>query len=228
MAPGEYTERLSKRAGLLDEPVSVPAVRVFRGWGWLNAKRDRPELSPGSSGPLPVADALSTLRSQAFKPRIVPVPSVEPAGQVVAQHPKAGTKTRPGTSVRLNVSKGKRAASTATGNTPTPTVAATTNQETTPKTRTVPASASPLVGVPDLEGKKLIDARRLMRQVGLVIEIRRVPSAEPLGTVIAQAKQPDTRLKRGTHLLVTISKGQEPPHRQHHRSRDRNRSPFRT
>jgi hypothetical protein len=23
--PGEYTERLSKRAGLLDEPVSVPA-----------------------------------------------------------------------------------------------------------------------------------------------------------------------------------------------------------
>jgi hypothetical protein len=37
---GEYTERLSERAGLLDEPVSVPAVGVFRGRGWLAAKRD--------------------------------------------------------------------------------------------------------------------------------------------------------------------------------------------
>ena len=67
-----------------------------------------------------VADALSTLRSQAFKPRIVAVPSVEPAGQVLAQHPKAGTKTRPRIAVRLNVSKGKQAASTGDRNiTPT-------------------------------------------------------------------------------------------------------------
>jgi len=157
-----------------------------------------------------VADALGTLRSQAFKPRIVPVPSAEPAGQVLAQHPKAGAKARPGIAVRLNVSKGKQAASTGTNITPTTTAPATVNQETAPTTLTAAANASPLVRVPDLEGKKLIDARRLVRQVGLVIEIRRVPSAEPLGTVIAQAKKPDTRLKRGTHLLVTVSKGQEP------------------
>jgi beta-lactam-binding protein with PASTA domain len=157
-----------------------------------------------------VADALNTLRSQAFKPRIVPVPSVEPAGQVLAQHPTAGTKARPGIAVRLNVSKGKQAASTGTNITPTTTAPATANQATAPTTETAPANASPLVRVPDLEGKKLIDARRLVQQVGLVIEIRRVPSAEPLGTVIAQAKKPDTRLKQGTHLLVTVSKGQKP------------------
>lgn len=157
-----------------------------------------------------VADALSTLRSEAFKPRIVLVPSAGPAGQVLAQHPKAGAKAPPRIAVRLNVSKGKQAASTGRESTPTTTLAANTNRETTPRTRTAPANASPLVRVPDLEGKKLIDARRLVRQVGLVIEIRRVPSAEPLGTVIAQAKKPDTRLNRGTHLLVTVSKGQRP------------------
>lgn len=158
-----------------------------------------------------VADALSTLRSQAFKPRIVPVPSVEPAGHVLAQHPKAGTKARSGIAVRLNVSNGKQATPTGIRSTPTTTVAGTTNQETAPTIHTVPAAnASPLVQVPDLEGKKLIDARRLVRQVGLVIEIRRVPNAEPLGTVIAQAKKPDTPLKRGTHLLVTVSKGRTP------------------
>ena len=157
-----------------------------------------------------VADALSTLRSQAFKPRIVAVPSVEPAGQVLAQHPKAGAKARPGIAVRLNVSKGKQAASTGTNITPATTAHATANQATAPTTDTAPANASPLVRVPDIEGTKLIDARRLVRQVGLVIEIRRVPSAEPFGTVIAQAKKPDTRLKRGTHLLVTVSKGRMP------------------
>ncbi len=42
------------------------------------------------------ADALSTLQAQAFKPRIVRVPSVEPAGQVVAQDPKADAKASTG------------------------------------------------------------------------------------------------------------------------------------
>jgi beta-lactam-binding protein with PASTA domain len=67
---------------------------------------------------------------------------------------------------------------------------------------------TPLVRVPDLEGKELIDARRLMRRLGLVIEIRRVPNAQPLGTVVAQAKKPGTRVERGTHLLLTVSTGQ--------------------
>jgi eukaryotic-like serine/threonine-protein kinase len=63
------------------------------------------------------------------------------------------------------------------------------------------------VQVPDLEGKKLIEARQLLRRVGLVIEIRRVPNAQSLGTVVAQAKKPSMRLKRGSHLLVTVSTG---------------------
>ena len=152
------------------------------------------------------ADALSTLQAQAFKPRIVGVPSLEPAGQVVAQGPKAGAKARPGVAVRLNVSDGKQALTGKDG-APTTTATATTNQETAPTTTAAGANANPLVRVPDLEGKKLIDVRRIVRRVGLVIEIRRVPNAQPLGTAIAQAKKPGTQLKRGTHLLITVSKG---------------------
>ena len=155
------------------------------------------------------ADALSTLQAQGFRPRIVRVPSVEPAGQVVAQDPKAAAKARPGVAVRLNVSDGKQATPSGKESTPTTTATASTNQETAPTTAAA-ANANPLVRVPDLEGKKLIDARRLIRRVGLVIEIRRVPNAQPLGTVIAQAKKPGTQLKRGTHLLITVSKGRKP------------------
>jgi serine/threonine-protein kinase len=154
-----------------------------------------------------VADALSILRAQGLRSRIVRVPSVEPAGQVVAQHPKADAKAQPGNAVRLNVSDGKRAASTGTESTPTTTVAATTNQETVPTTTAAAANVTSLVRVPDLEGKELIDARRLMRRLGLVIEIRRVPNAQPLGTVVAQAKKAGTRVERGTHLLLTVSTG---------------------
>ena len=155
------------------------------------------------------ADALSTLQAQGFRPRIVRVPSVEPAGQVVAQDPKAAAKARPGVAVRLNVSDGEQATPSGKESTPTTAATASTNQETAPTTAAA-ANANPLVRVPDLEGKKLIDARRLMRRVGLVIEIRRVPNAQPLGTVIAQAKKPGTQLKRGTHLLITVSKGRKP------------------
>ena len=155
-----------------------------------------------------VADALSILRAEAFRAHIVRVPSGAPPGQVVAQHPKAGAKARPGIVVRLNVSEGKQSASSGKENMPT-TTAATTNPEATP-TSGAPANGNSVVRVPDLEGKKLIDARRLVRRVGLVIEIRRVPNAEPLGTVISQAKKAGTQLKRGTHLLVTVSAGRRP------------------
>jgi eukaryotic-like serine/threonine-protein kinase len=139
-----------------------------------------------------VADALGTLRAQGLNTRVVRVPNQAPAGQVVAQDPKPGAKTQPLVIVRLNVADGKRAATTETA---------------APTTTTTPAAPSRLVRVPDLEGRKLVDARRLLRKGGLIIEIRRVPNAQPVGTVVAQAKKQGTRLTRGSHLLVTVSMG---------------------
>jgi len=145
-----------------------------------------------------LADALGTLQADRFKTRIVRVPSLEPTGHVVAQDPKAGAKAQPNVVVRLNVSADNQAGASTT---PTTTPAVPTKQETGP-------TVSALVQVPDLEGTTLIDARRLVRKAGLVIEIKRVPNAQLLGTVVAQAKKRGTHVKRGTHMLVTVSMGQ--------------------
>jgi eukaryotic-like serine/threonine-protein kinase len=154
-------------------------------------------------------DALRTLHAQSFKSRVVRVPSVEPAGQVVAQHPRAGAKARSGTGIRLNVSAGNRSAPI--GKVGVPVTTTTTKDESDASaTRPSPPSPSPVVRVPDLVGANLRDARRIVRRIGLVIEIRRVPNAQPLGSVIAQAKEPGTEVKRGTHLLITVSRGREP------------------
>jgi serine/threonine-protein kinase len=51
------------------------------------------------------ADATTQLESAGLGANVVQVPSQDPAGTVVAQHP-AGGKAKRGSSVRLNVSKG--------------------------------------------------------------------------------------------------------------------------
>ena len=66
------------------------------------------------------------------------------------------------------------------------------------------------MSVPDLVGKKLLDARAALRRVGLVTEIRRVPSVQPKDIVVGQARKPGTQAKSGDHVLVTVSSGVKP------------------
>jgi beta-lactam-binding protein with PASTA domain len=157
-----------------------------------------------------VADAINLLRAQEFRSRIVRVPSTAPAGEVVAQHPKAGAISPPNAVVRLNVSAGtatQTAASATTSDAPPPTA----TDAPVPVASSSSPTASALVQVPDLEGTTLREARRLLRKLGLVIDVRRVPNTQPLGTIIAQAKKPPTRLKPGSHLFVTVSTGPAQP-----------------
>jgi beta-lactam-binding protein with PASTA domain len=64
--------------------------------------------------------------------------------------------------------------------------------------------------VPDLIGKKLLAARKLIRKAGLVTEFKRVPNEEPKGTVVSQSPKPGTSAKRGAHVLVNVSQGAKP------------------
>jgi eukaryotic-like serine/threonine-protein kinase len=54
------------------------------------------------------SDAGANLREAGLEARVVNVPSGEPEGTVVAQNPRAGSETRRGTPVRINVSTGAR------------------------------------------------------------------------------------------------------------------------
>ena len=158
------------------------------------------------------ADAVSLLKAAGFDPDVQRVPSNEPAGTVVAQKPKAGEKAPSGTHVLLNVSAGPArpssspAATTAPATTTAP--AATTPAKTT---TSKPAPAQPAtVTVPDVQGKSLQQAVLAMRQAGMYADVRYVPSEESPGTVVAQAKDAGSSAKRGDHMLVTVSQGNDP------------------
>jgi beta-lactam-binding protein with PASTA domain len=155
------------------------------------------------------AAAVSTLKAQGFVPDVARVPSDQPAGVVVAQHPVAGTKAALRSGVRLNVSTGaKPKSSSSTGPSTTPTPAAPSSGATTASKSPTPAPAT--VTVPDLVGKKLLAARKLIRKAGLVTEFKRVPSEEPKGTVVSQSPKPGTTRKRDDHVLVNVSLGPKP------------------
>ena len=149
------------------------------------------------------AAAINTVKAQGFVPDVARVPSDQPPGQVVAQHPVAGTKSAPGSGVRLNVAVEPKARSK--GSTSAPKVSqpgSTTTGSSAP--------ATVIVTVPDLTGKKLLAARKLIRRAGLVTEFKRVPNDLPKGTVVSQSPKPGTTAKRGAHVLVNVSLGPAP------------------
>ena len=170
----------------------APGARVRRG-GTVTldvSKGRKPVAVPDVTGQQ-VAAALDTLRVQGLRANVVRVPSDQAAGQVLAQHPKGGATAPSGSAVRLNVA-----------------TTASSGQTTT----TAPASPAPppavaAVTVPDVRGQKVNDARKQLRGVGLVLEIRKVPSSLPKNSVVSQSPRPDAAAKRGDHVLVTVSRG---------------------
>lgn len=161
-----------------------------------------------SKGPKPVpvpdvvgmqaSEATAALRKAGFEVNLVPVPSQEPAGTVVAQNPAAGTLPKPGTAVRLNVAQDGSPSTT-------------TDQTTTQGTTTSPATRPPAqAAVPDVVGLTQAQATRALHDVGLKPSLQFVPSQQDaVGTVVAQARAAGTKLRRGESVQVNVSVGPE-------------------
>jgi serine/threonine-protein kinase len=150
------------------------------------------------------AAAINTVKAQGFVPDVARVPRDQPPGQVVAQHPVAGTKSAPGSGVRLNIAVEPKARSKGSS---------TSAPEVSQAGSTTTGSSAParvIVTVPDLTGKRLLAARKLIRRAGLVTEFKRVPNDLPKGTVVSQSPKPGTNAKRGAHVLVNVSLGPTP------------------
>jgi eukaryotic-like serine/threonine-protein kinase len=144
-----------------------------------------------------VSEAQEKLRAAGLESSVFVVPSSEPRGQVIAQAPKAGEKAERRTPVRLNVSAGTAAETTPATTTPAP---------TTPAPTTATTTAEPAV-VPDVVGLSETEARQQLTAAGLRASVVRVPSAEPEGTVVAQARPPGTSLRRGSQIQINVSTG---------------------
>lgn len=148
------------------------------------------------------SEATATLRAAGLEANLVPVPSDQAPGTVLAQSPAAGAKAGTGAKVRLNVAQAV-GGTTATTPPPTPTTSPST---TAPTPTTTPAKAT----VPDVVGKELAVGARSFGDQGLKVAVEYVPSQEQQGTIVAQAKPAGTELKRGDTIQVNVSTGAQP------------------
>jgi serine/threonine-protein kinase len=127
--------------------------------------------------------------------RTVRVPSSRQPDTVVAQRPAAGTKTKKGTVVRLNVAR---------AGAPSPTTTTSTSSATSA------ASSSATVGVPSVVGLQQTAAQRKLQRAGLRATIAYVASSRPAGTVVRQTPAPGTSVRRGSRVRLSVSVGSAP------------------
>ena len=71
-------------------------------------------------------------------------------------------------------------------------------------------SVQPLVTVPDVVGMHGLTANHALQADHLAAFLRYVPSSQPARTVIAQHPSAGTKVRRGTHVEINISKGGRP------------------
>ena len=92
----------------------------------------------------------------------------------------------------------------------TTSAATTTSPATTtpPIGMTTPAPPSPQdVSMPDVSGQKEPGAVQAMGKVGILASLFFVPSQDPLGTVVQQAKPAGTTVPFHSHVQINLSKG---------------------
>lgn len=162
-----------------------------------------------------VDDATAALTAAGFEVDVNSVPADEIAGTVVAQDPGGGEEAEEGSRVRINVSREVETTETETEaatTEQTTTEQTTTEQTTTQRTTTQQATTPPPPAtVPDVVGQALADAAEAFGDEGLKLSVKYVPSSEAFGTVVAQAQDPGTELKRGDTVQVNVSPGADPP-----------------
>jgi hypothetical protein len=144
-----------------------------------------------STAPVPLAQvpdvvteeqesALAKLRAAGFKPRVKTVPAPGTAGVVIQESPSAGTKARKGSAIMLRVSASV--------------------------TKTTPLPKGVLV-VPSVVGLGKTVALNNLTATGLAARISYVASSAAPGRVIAQSPGGGVTVKRGTKVILAISRG---------------------
>jgi beta-lactam-binding protein with PASTA domain len=142
--------------------------------------------------------AVAELKLVGFTPVVTSNPSSRPSGTVLAQTPAEEVHAAKGTTVRIVVARASSAATTA------PTTTAPTTTTAAPPT---PQTAQ----VPDVGGQTEPAASLALTHAGIRPSFVFVPSGEPLGTVVGQAKSSGSTVSDGAHMQVNLSQG---PHMQ--------------
>jgi beta-lactam-binding protein with PASTA domain len=160
------------------------------------------------------ADAAEELTSEGLEARVVRVASRRAAGTVIAQNPAAGERVRRGSTVRVNVSRG-RSATTTTTTTATTTATTTTTRLTTTTRRatttreattTTTGPARAPASVPDVVGLDEPTAERDLQQAGFAVRSVSRNTADPAqdGVVLGQRPAGGTRARAGSQVTITV------------------------
>jgi len=199
----------SKPRGIVASQRPAPGTKVAKGAAvTLNVSKGQPAKAVPDVVGQSESDAVSLLKSAGFEATTQRVPSEQPEGTVVAQKPKAGESAQGGAHVLINVSAGAPSSSQPATTAPAATTSVQPKQTTTAQPKQPKQPAQPqAVTVPDVVGKTLQQARVALRDAGLIAAIKYVPSSEPSGTVVAQARQAGSTAKRGDHMQVNVSQG---------------------
>jgi beta-lactam-binding protein with PASTA domain len=141
----------------------------------------------------PAADAKGALRTAGLVPIEFRVPGTEPKGTVTAQQPLPDKKVPRGSKVRINVSSGSAGGGTGGGG-----------------TTTKSASAPQTVAAPNRVGIQQSAAQRRLHDEGLSAQVKYVPSSRAAGVVTGQDPGAGTKVKKGTRVLLAVSRGPNP------------------
>ena len=167
-----------------------------------------PDLTGGS-----LADAQRKLDALGLQSTKTEVTSTEPAGMVVDQAPKPGGKLAKGSMVTLSVAKAAPAQTTptttqATTQATTTTGSATTTSQNPPTTTAPQPQPQPQnAKVPNVSGQKEAAALTALGEAGILASLVFVPSSEPLGNVVQQAKPAGATVPFHSHVQINLSRG---------------------
>ena len=137
-------------------------------------------------------DAVNDLQQAGLNVNVAEVGSTQPAGTVVAQSPRAGSKVQQGSNVRINVARSAPQQTTTTTRT-------TTAQTTTRATTTLQQSPSGN----DYRGMRLPAAVQKIAQGRQQVVVQYVTSSQPAGVVVANSKA-------GNRVKLQVSAGAQP------------------
>lgn len=165
------------------------------------------------------ADAVAQLTDAGLKADVHQVASNAQAGTVIAQNPKGGTSLDPGSTVRLNVSKGRTQTTTVTTTTQTTATATattattattnvtTTHVTTTTATTTQTTTTTAQASVPNVVGSTLSSSVAQMRAERLLADSYPVASDQGGGTVVDQNPTGGTSVDAGSIVRLNVSTG---------------------
>jgi beta-lactam-binding protein with PASTA domain len=134
--------------------------------------------------------------------------SRKPAGRVLVQKPRAGSRVERGVAILLVVSSGPTTQPPAQAEEePASTAGETTTLPKRPTDTVIVEAEPPLSEVPGVLDVGFVDAARFVESRGYVADSYLVASQQPRGLVVRQRPAPGTKLARGRTVRLYVAAG---------------------